>query len=152
MTDLLVIIIQADSEAASRVKKNFRATKQKNLPLHFLLVDDDSVYHKMMAYRFKILNWTATSVFNGKEAIDLYRRNRFSGVDVVLMDMEMPVMTGQETTIKLISMGCRTPIIALTGTRNNYVMKGAMGVLTKPLQIPNLLHALLRGQKMLVTL
>lgn len=144
-------IFQADSEA-SRVKKDFRAARQKNLPLHFLLVDDDSVYHKMMAYRFKILNWTATSVFNGKEAIELYRKNGFAGVDVILMDKHMPVMSGQETTTKLVAMGCRTPIIALTGTNNNDVMKGAMGVLSKPLQIPNLLHALLRGQQMMVIL
>jgi len=135
----------------AQVSQKFKTARQngtqKNNPLHFLLVDDSSTYHKMMAYRFKILNWTATSVYNGKEAVDLYNCNGFDGIDVILMDKEMPVMTGDEATSRLISMGCKIPIIALTGSGHLYDMRGAMGVLSKPLQIPNLLHALLRGQQ-----
>ena len=129
-----------------KVSKNFQK-RQKNFPLHFLLVDDSSTYHKMMAYRFKILNWTATSVYNGKEAVELYSNSGFKGVDVILMDKEMPVMAGDEATSRLVSMGCTIPIVVLTGTAHHDTIRGAMGVLSKPLQIPNLLHALLRGQQ-----
>lgn len=138
------------ADTGGQLRKKFRKTqanREKNYPLHFLLVDDDNTYHKMMTYRFKILNWKATSLFNGKEAVELYRKNGFQGVDVILMDKEMPVMAGEEATTRLVSMGCKTPIIALSASGHNYVMKGAMGALQKPLQIPNLLHALIRGRQ-----
>lgn len=83
----------------------------------------------------------------------MYEKNGFKNIDIILMDKEMPVMTGATATEKLVNMGCRTPIVALTSCPNSldeFVLRGAMGVLNKPLQIPNLLQTLLRTRSMKV--
>ena len=93
-----------------------------------------------------MLNWKITSLYNGQEAVTLYEQTAFQNVDIVLMDKDMPVMTGDVATTKLVQMGCQTPIVALsstTGSLDEFVINGAMGVLNKPLQIPNLLQTLL---------
>jgi len=62
-------------------------------------------------------------------------------------------MTGDVATTKLIQMGCETPIVALSSSAESldeFVMRGAMGALNKPLQIPNLLQTLLRTRSMKV--
>jgi len=62
-------------------------------------------------------------------------------------------MTGDVATAKLVQLGCQTPIVALSASAESldeFVMRGAMGALSKPLQIPNLLQTLLRTRSMKV--
>ena len=93
------------------------------------------------------------SRYNGQEAVTLYQETGFKDIDMILMDKDMPVMTGETATEKLVEMGCQTPIVALTSctkSLDEFIMRGAMGVLNKPLQIPNLLQTLLRTRSMRV--
>ena len=85
---------------------------------------------------------------NGQEAIDLWRRENF---DVVLMDVQMPVMGGIEAT-RIIrgnekKTGLHIPIIALTAhALENFRAlcseEGMDGFLTKPLRLAELEAAL----------
>ena len=100
-----------------------------------------------------MLNWKITSLYNGQEAVTLYQQTGYQNIDIVLMDKDMPVMTGDVATTKLIQMGCDTPIVALSSSAESldeFVIRGAMGALNKPLQIPNLLQTLLRTRSMKV--
>merc|ERR1712224_748158 len=58
-------------------------------------------------------------------------------------------MTGEAATAQLTKMGCQTPIFMLTANeswaKKDVAVAGAMGVLNKPLTIPNLLCAYLRS-------
>ena len=124
-----------------------RAGVRRNLPIHFLVVDDSDVVHKMLSHRFKILNWTMLSLSNGQEAVKFYQETGFDNIDMVLMDNSMPIMNGLVATTKLIQMGCETPIVGLTASAKSldeFVVRGALGALNKPLQIPNLISNLLR--------
>ena len=136
------------------VKQDFvRAGVRKNHPINFLVVDDSDLVHKVLHHRFKMLNWTMVSLFNGQEAVKFYQETGFKNVDIVLMDKSMPVMDGLIATTKLIHMGCETPIVALSASPENldeFVARGALGAITKPLQIPNLVSNLLRVRSLKV--
>lgn len=76
-------------------------------------------------------------VSNGQEALDRLAKEKF---DLVLMDINMPVLGGVEAVGKIKAAGIATPIIALTanameGDREKYLNKGFDGYLTKPIVI-----------------
>jgi CheY-like chemotaxis protein len=79
---------------------------------------------------------------NGAAAVELLRTRRF---DLVLMDMQMPVMNGLEATAVLrLELGLTTPIIALTanaikGEREKCLEAGMDDYLAKPFQEDELL-------------
>jgi CheY-like chemotaxis protein len=87
-------------------------------------------------------------VVNGREAVDAVERERF---DVVLMDVQMPVMGGFEATRLIRELeagsGRRTPIIAVTahamkGDREACFEAGMDGFAPKPIQSAKLLEML----------
>jgi len=88
---------------------------------------------------------------NGQEAIDAYRSSAF---DVVLMDVQMPVMDGFEATALIreeeSSRGERTPIIALTaralrGDAERCLQAGMDDYVSKPFRPRELLGAIARN-------
>ena len=73
---------------------------------------------------------------NGQEAVEAFERSDY---DVVLMDIQMPVMDGFQAThaIRALPKGKSIPIIALTahaesGERDHCLSEGMTGYLTKP--------------------
>ena len=88
---------------------------------------------------------------NGQEAVDQLNSNQF---DLVLMDMQMPVMDGIEATRMLREQGYTLPIIALTANvmekhRNAFDEAGCDGFLGKPIdknELRNLLGQYLREE------
>ena len=74
------------------------------------------------------------------EALELCREIK---PDVILMDIEMPEMDGYELARRIISSGCKAPIIFVTAnSEREYVDKaiavGAVGLLVKPLRLSQL--------------
>jgi two-component system chemotaxis response regulator CheY len=78
-----------------------------------LVVDDTKSIH---AYVCGTLNGkqgiTTNSVFNGKEAVDLVKSEGL--FDLILLDWEMPVLSGIETLQQLKSKTPNTPVIMMT--------------------------------------
>ena len=64
----------------------------------------------------KIQDWDITVVDDGEQAVEQYKKD--DSYDLILMDVQMPVMNGYEATTLIREMenekGVRTPIIALT--------------------------------------
>jgi two-component system sensor histidine kinase/response regulator len=122
------------------------ATRRKSLKV--LVAEDNPVNRKLAASILQRAGHNAILVTNGKEAVDAMERERF---DVVLMDVQMPVMGGFEATglireLELRS-GRRTPIIAVTahamkGDREACFAAGMDGFAPKPIQSAKLLEML----------
>jgi CheY-like chemotaxis protein len=81
---------------------------------------------------------------NGQMAVDMTLK---AGFDVVLMDMQMPVMDGYTATRTLRARGVKTPIVALTanamrGFETQMLEAGCDVFLTKPIDIDALVRTL----------
>ena len=63
---------------------------------HILFVEDEKVVRNITTEMMKRLGYKVTSYNNGKEAVEFYRIN-WRSVDLVIIDMVMPVMSGKET-------------------------------------------------------
>ncbi len=117
-------------------------------PLRILLVEDSMVNLKIVLWFLKKLGYRADVAFNGSEAIDALDRRPY---DVVLMDDEMPGMSGEETAIlirKRFPHDRQPHIIAVSGNagdndRTRFLAAGMNDCLVKPLKVNDLIMALL---------
>jgi signal transduction histidine kinase/ActR/RegA family two-component response regulator len=108
------------------------ACDEKNLRI--LLVEDNKVNQKVMTAMLKRMGHSVTSAWNGQEAIDCIETETY---DIVLMDVEMPVMDGMEATKEIRRRGWTLemlPILGLTaGVRRQDLQETGMNDwLTKP--------------------
>jgi CheY-like chemotaxis protein len=119
-----------------------------NLPSgheRILFVDDDellvSIYHDML----KELGYQVICTSNSKEALALFENDEF-GFDLVITDLTMPDLNGEELSKLLINRQPDTPIIMCTGYDNHLSEEqsqslGIRKFLQKPLLIDQLAHA-----------
>ncbi len=91
-------------------------------------------------------------VSNGQEALDELQRAEAAGepYDLVLMDMQMPILNGFDATRRLREEGNRTPVIALTagamkGDREKCLAAGCDDYLSKPFDWEQLMSVLRRN-------
>lgn len=84
--------------------------------MKILIIDDTRSVH---AYVKLLLSKSPTimtmSVYNGQEGIGAYLAD--NKYDLILLDWEMPVMTGPETLVELMKLRCQVPIMMMT-TKN----------------------------------
>jgi signal transduction histidine kinase/CheY-like chemotaxis protein len=113
--------------------------------LHVLLAEDGPDNRRLIEHLLNRLGATVESVENGAEAVE--RVLRGDPVDVVLLDMQMPVMDGWEAARRLRNAGCEVPIIALTanalpGDRAACLEAGCDEYLSKPVRRGDLAAAI----------
>ncbi|KIW55374.1 hypothetical protein, variant 2 [Exophiala xenobiotica] len=116
-----------------------------------LLAEDNEVNQKVAIKILEKYNHVVTVVSNGLEAVNAIKETRF---DVVLMDVQMPVMGGFEATREIRQfekeLGLpRTPIVALTahamlGDREKCIQAQMDEYLSKPLKQNLLMQTILR--------
>ena len=121
----------------SHVKWQFNAGR-------VLVVDDGDENRELVQLVLEEAGLEVDQAENGKIGFDMARETAY---DVVLMDMQMPVMDGYEATAALRQAGVETPIYALTadamkGFEEKCLAAGCTGFLTKPVDIDLLLDTL----------
>ena len=110
-------------------------------PLHILLAEDNLVNQKLAVRILEKQGQTVVVVGDGKEALAALEKQEF---DLVLMDMQMPNLSGYDATTKLRDEGFATPIVALTahamkGDDQKCIDAGCNDYLTKPIDRSKLL-------------
>ncbi|HEX8015578.1 MAG TPA: response regulator [Flavobacterium sp.] len=112
-----------------------------------VLIVDDNVVNQLVTKKIIERNNYKCSVANdGFAAIDLLKSEEF---DVVLMDINMPLMNGFETTRQLRSIGNMTPIVALTAfdkdeIADEAISSGMNDIIVKPFE-PNKLFRIINN-------
>lgn len=108
------------------------------LSARVLVVDDRRDIRYLAQHFIEKAGGEVLTATNGKEAIDFIESETKPDVDLIVMDMQMPVMDGYEATSELRKRGCTLPIIALTANamksdRDACLAAGCTDYTTKPL-------------------
>lgn len=108
--------------------------------LRVLLAEDNEINQKFAVRALSKAGHSVTVANNGQEAVDTWAKARF---DVVLMDIQMPIMDGYLATAEMhrreSSSDRHTPIIAMTahamkGDKEKCLNAGMDGYVTKPIK------------------
>ncbi len=113
--------------------------------LHILVAEDNKINQKLIKNVLNGFGVDVTLAVNGEEAVKLRMQNEY---DMILMDIQMPVLGGIEATHKIIEYEEKNrkhhiPIVALTanalsGDREKYIEEGMDNYLSKPIDLERL--------------
>jgi len=106
--------------------------------LRILLVEDNPTNRLVAAKILEAMGVEVATAEHGGEGVDAIRKDPY---DLILMDVQMPVMDGIEATRCIRALGGRagsTPIVGLTANamahqRESYLAAGMNGVAAKPI-------------------
>ena len=149
LLEALLRVLGSRPDAAKPVQLVTRHTlREGRMPLRVLLAEDNIVNQRLAV---RLLEKQGHMVFvagDGVKALEALERDRF---DVVLMDVQMPVMDGIEATAaireKERATGAHIPIVAMTahamaGDRQRFLESGMDGYVSKPVHSQELFEVI----------
>ena len=150
LTTIRLLQNPADTTATSELVTR-HTVRELGHSLNILLAEDNPVNQKLAVTILHRRGYHVTVVSNGQEALDAIAASQF---DLVLMDMQMPVMDGMEACQHIRAMQAAgtlapLPIIALTanamsGDRERYLQAGMDGYISKPIDAARTLEEIHR--------
>jgi CheY-like chemotaxis protein/anti-sigma regulatory factor (Ser/Thr protein kinase) len=99
--------------------------------IHILLAEDNQINLKLAKHMLEKAGYIVTVANNGEETVNIFTNN-FDQFDMILMDIQMPIIDGREATRKIRKQGFNDiPIIAMTAE----AMKAGMSdYIAKPIK------------------
>jgi CheY-like chemotaxis protein/predicted hydrocarbon binding protein len=126
---------------------------QTKLQKNILLVEDNLVNQKLTQLVLNKAGFTVLKAFNGQEAVDIYKSSKRQDIDLILMDVQMPILNGLSATNIIRAYEEEhdiTPIaiIALTaqamqGDMAKCLEAGCNDYLTKPISIDSFIDIII---------
>lgn len=113
-----------------------------------LIVENDHTSY--IYYKEVITTTTGAIIFwaqNGKQGVDIFTTEK--DIDIIIMDIEMPIMNGYEASAAIKKISPNTPIVILTAYAMRSVKEKAEllncdSFLTKPIRAKDLLNVVLK--------
>ncbi len=157
LTDLFELVLGVMSENRNRKKNIADHSVDKKLsdklPLNILLAEDNFTNQELVVTLMRKMGYTIDAVENGRKALEIMEHKSY---DIILMDVQMPVMNGLEATQAIIEKypeDVRPFIIAITanampGDRERFIEAGMVDYLSKPIRFKDVQDVLIRwGRK-----
>lgn len=136
---MIAAMSKAERDDGDRLRKPRLAAGDRGLKI--LLAEDNAVNQLLAMRLLEKMGHAVTLASNGKEAVERHARETF---DLVLMDIQMPIMGGLEATQAIREeekrKGAWTPIVATTahaikGDRQKCLDAGMDGYVSKPIRV-----------------
>jgi len=134
------VYLPASGQAVAKEKKAYDRLVEGHGTI--LLVDDEKMIIGVGKQIIKRLGYDVLTAGGGKEAIEIYKENR-DKIDLVILDMIMPVMGGGETFEKLKEIDSNVRVLlssgySLTSEASEIIAKGCAGFIQKPFYMKEL--------------
>jgi two-component system sensor histidine kinase/response regulator len=143
---LLNVLLKGATKPTQLVTRH--ALREGRAPLRILLTEDNAVNQRLALRILEKQGHMVVVADNGAKALEACKGNIF---DLILMDVQMPVMDGVEATAaireKERTTGEHVPIVAMTahamaGDRMRFLNAGMDGYVSKPIHLQELLDAI----------
>lgn len=153
LRDAMISAIAPNVVSAERTRREHQPTVERRPRLRVLLAEDNPVNRKLATALLEKRGHAVLAAENGREAMVILEREN---ADVVLMDLQMPIMDGFEAIrairAKEQRSGDHLPIVALTahamqGDRERCLEAGADDYVKKPIHTEELFAAIERVTK-----
>jgi CheY-like chemotaxis protein len=111
---------------------------------HILLVDDEKMIVEIATLILEGLGYQVTSRLNSVEALELFRTNH-DAFDLVITDLSMPQLTGDQLAREMVAINPAIPIIICSGFGERVKLEqakaiGVREILMKPITIAEISH------------
>lgn len=141
------IIPTGDTDQASLIYDTSQLVKDRpvhpeqnlsrNLQGKVLLVEDGLDNQDLISSMIRRIGAEVDIACNGQVALEFVENSKY---DLILMDMQMPVMDGVTATDELRARKCQTPVVALTANafsedRERFVKAGCSEFISKPVDL-----------------
>ncbi|HLO91514.1 MAG TPA: response regulator [Lentimicrobium sp.] len=150
--EVLRVIAETRNRRNNMADHNIDKNLADKLPMRILLAEDNITNQDLVITLLNKMGYKIDAVENGRKVLEMLDRKKY---DIILMDIQMPVMNGLEAT-KIICERYpeneRPKIIAITanamaGDRERYLNAGMVDYLPKPIKFKDVQSVLIRWGK-----
>ena len=141
---LPLAICSVEQDQALETHYGAQAKPNSQLQGQVLLVEDNEINQEVAQQQLTLLGLEVSLAENGAVAVEKAKQQHF---DVILMDIQMPIVDGYQATAQIRQFNPTVPILALTAAamredRERAINAGMNGHLSKPIDINELHEAL----------
>ena len=140
------VYLPATAETAAEQKTGEPATETTMGRGTILVVDDEDVFREMLKDVLEYLGYHVLTAENGAEGLDVFKSNQ-PAIDLVILDMNMPVMDGRELfqALKKLAPDVKALLatgFTLDGEVQTLMNEGIMGFIQKPFRVDTISKAI----------
>ncbi len=130
------VLVPTVKPASPRARRTAAARKPGGAQPVVLVVDDEDVVRRVAKVALEMRGYTVLLAENGREAVELVRR-KGADLTLILLDMVMPVMSGEEAMDEIALLAPNVPVIASSGydereAARRFANRPVAGFLQKP--------------------
>lgn len=118
-----VIAFEFNPERTTEIINNIQVDMSSTQTVNVLVVEDNHINQVITRKTIEKNNYKCSVVDNGYAALEILEKENF---DVILMDINMPLINGFETTRKIRLKGIGIPIVALTAFDKTEITEEAL--------------------------